>query len=108
MLLTLQLGVSQLRRDVQDIKLTQGVDRATILNQLQIMNKNMKRLSNQPARMLTAAAGRRDENLNLLAGVVVGHVEINDPQLQVFQPCQEIYTNYGGVHPWNWRKKGGL
>jgi hypothetical protein len=44
MLLTLQLGVSQLRRDVQDIKLTQGVDRATILNQLQIMNKNMKRL----------------------------------------------------------------
>ena len=50
MLLTLQSGVSQLRRDVQDIKLTQGVDRATILNQLQIMNKNMKRLSNQPAK----------------------------------------------------------
>jgi hypothetical protein len=44
MLLTLQSGVSQLRRDVQDVKLTQRVDRATILNQLQIKNKNMKRL----------------------------------------------------------------
>ena len=79
-MLTLQSGVSQLRRDVQDIKLTQGVDRATILNQLQIMNKNVKRINNQPGRMLAAAAGRRDENLNLLAGVVVGrHVDVDEP-----------------------------
>ena len=82
MLLTLQSGVSQLRRDVQDIKLTQGVDRATILNQLQIMNKNVKRINNQPGRMLAAAAGRRDENLNLLAGVVVGrHVDVDEPPI---------------------------
>jgi hypothetical protein len=31
-LFKLQLGVSQLRCDIQDIKLTQEVDRATILN----------------------------------------------------------------------------
>jgi hypothetical protein len=48
---------SVVRCNVQDIKLTQGVERATMLNQLQIMNKNMKRISNQPARVLTAAAG---------------------------------------------------
>jgi hypothetical protein len=45
------------------------------------MNKNLKRLSNQPAQMLTAAAGRRNENLNLLAGVVVCHVEIEEPPI---------------------------
>jgi hypothetical protein len=46
MLLTVQLGVScsYKRCNVQDVKLTQGVDRATMLNQFQIMNKNMKRI----------------------------------------------------------------
>ena len=70
-LLALQSGMSQIHRDIHNIKMNQGVDKSMLLKQLGILNGNVKRIGNQPVRMLAAAAlRRREENLNLLAGVV--------------------------------------
>ena len=97
-LLTLQSGISQLRQDVHDIKLTQGVDRATILNQLTMMNKNIKRIGNQPGRMLASATDRRNENLNLLAGVVVHRADVQEPPIASLSPMPrnlyELWREY--------------
>jgi hypothetical protein len=97
-LLTLQSGISQLRRDVHDIKLTQGVDRAKILNQLTMMNKNIKRIGNQPGRMLASATDRRNENLNLLAGVVVHRADVQEPPIASLSPMPrnlyELWREY--------------
>ena len=106
-LLTLQSGIAQLRRDSHDIKLTQGVDRATIMNELKMMNRNIKRIGNQPGRMMVAAAGQRAENLNLLAGVVAGRADVIEPPTASLSPMPrnlyELWREYthgiGGRKP---------
>ena len=109
-LLAVQSGISQLRRDVQDIKLNQGVDRSTVMKKLDLLNANVKRIGNQPARMMVAAATRRDENLNLLAGVVVragGGGMVHEPPIASLSPMPrnlfELWREYqhgiGGRKP---------
>ena len=106
-LLTLQSGISQLRRDSQDIKLTQGVDRSTIMNELKMIHRNIKRIGNQPGRMMAAAAGQRAENLNLLAGVVAGRADVIEPPTASLSPMPrnlfELWREYshgiGGRKP---------
>jgi hypothetical protein len=57
-----QSGVSQLCRDVQDVKLNQGVDQTTVMKQLSILNaKNVMRIGNQPVQMLVAAETTQQE-----------------------------------------------
>ena len=85
---------------MHDIKLTQGVNRATIRNQLTMMNKNIKRIGNQPGRMLASATDRRNENLNLLAGVVVQHrADVQEPPIASLSPIMprnqyELWREY--------------
>ena len=106
-LLTLQSGISQLCRDSQDIKLTQGVDRSTIMNELKMIHRNIKRIGNQPRQMMAAAAGQRAENLNLLAGVVAGCADVIEPPTASLSPMPrnlfELWREYshgiGGRKP---------
>jgi len=108
-LLALQSGISQLRRDVQDVKQNQGVDRTTVMKQLAIMNANLKRIGNQPMRMLAAAdtATQREENLNLLAGVVVGRGVLHEPAVaclsstprNLYELWREYLHGIGGRKP---------
>jgi hypothetical protein len=60
-LLAIQSSINQLRRDINDIKTNQLIDRSTSTQQFGILNVNIKRIGRQPARMMmlaTAAASR--------------------------------------------------
>jgi hypothetical protein len=97
-------------RDVEDIKSNQGVDRSTLMKKIDLVNANVKRIGNQPAQMMVAAATRRDENLNLLAGVVVragGGGMLHEPPIASLSPMPrnlfELWREYqhgiGGRKP---------
>jgi hypothetical protein len=110
-LLAVQSGISQLRRDVQDIILNQGVDRSTVMKKLCIVNGNVKRIGYQPARMIVAAATRQEENFNLLAGVVaraggggmLGHeppvASLSPMPRNLFELWREYQHGIGGRKP---------
>jgi hypothetical protein len=66
----LQSEISQLRCDIQDINMIQGVDRSMIMTQLGLLNGNAKSIGYPTVQMLVAAASQRAENLHLLVGVI--------------------------------------
>jgi hypothetical protein len=60
-LLAIQSSINQLRRDINDVKTNQLIDRSTSTQQYGMLNVNIKRIGRQPGRMMmlaTAAASR--------------------------------------------------
>ena len=67
-LLAIQSSLNQLRRDINDVKTNQAIDRNCVAQQFGALNANVKRIGRQPGRMMmlaTVAATRtRDDDEN--------------------------------------------
>jgi hypothetical protein len=104
-LLAIQSSLNQLRRDINDVKTNQAIDRNCVAQQFGALNANVKRIGRQPGRMMmlaTVAATRTrddDENDRTIPVQAPPIASLSPAPKDLYQLWNEYEHGIGGRKP---------